>query len=263
LKPTTVILATIVMLLISAPALLLADSVPMPFQTGEKLTFQLRWAFVPAGEAVLEVLPCVTLNGTKVRHFALTVKTNSFIDTFYKVRDRIDAYTDMDMTRSVLYRKRQLEGKTNRDVQVSFDWNKCEAQYTNHGKSRAPISLMPGSMDPLSAFYVTRLLDLNQSSMVERPVTDGKKNVMGRARVVKKETISVPWGAFDTVVMSPDLDHVGGVFEKSRNAKIELWLTADHRRIPVKIRSKVVVGSFVGELVSVSRPLITTRYALK
>jgi len=29
-----------------------------------------------------------------------------------------------------------------------------------------------------------------------------------------------------------------------------LWVTADKRRIPVKIKSKVVVGSFVGELVS-------------
>jgi len=43
---------------------------------------------------------------------------------------------------------------------------------------------------------------------------------------------------------------VGVVFEKSKNAKIQVWVTADKRRMPVKIKSKVVVGSFVGELVS-------------
>jgi hypothetical protein len=29
-----------------------------------------------------------------------------------------------------------------------------------------------------------------------------------------------------------------------------VWVTADERRIPVKIKSKVVIGSFVAELIS-------------
>ncbi len=47
-----------------------------------------------------------------------------------------------------------------------------------------------------------------------------------------------------------ELKHIGGVFEKSKNAEIKVWVTADTRRIPVKIKSKVVVGSFIGELIS-------------
>jgi hypothetical protein len=46
------------------------------------------------------------------------------------------------------------------------------------------------------------------------------------------------------------LEHIGGVFEKSKNARIRLWVTADERRILVKVKSKVVVGSFTGELIS-------------
>ncbi|NNK85754.1 MAG: DUF3108 domain-containing protein, partial [Desulfobacterales bacterium] len=34
------------------------------------------------------------------------------------------------------------------------------------------------------------------------------------------------------------------------NATIKIWVTADKRKIPVKIKSKVVVGSFVGELIA-------------
>ena len=55
---------------------------------------------------------------------------------------------------------------------------------------------------------------------------------------------------YDTYLIEPDLEHVGGVFEKSEDAIIQLWVTADKRRIPVQIKSEVVVGSFVGELVS-------------
>ncbi|OQY07152.1 MAG: hypothetical protein B6I22_03595 [Desulfobacteraceae bacterium 4572_123] len=66
----------------------------------------------------------------------------------------------------------------------------------------------------------------------------------------KKERITVPAGTFDTYLIEPELKDVGGVFKKSKNAKIQLWITADRRRIPVKIKSKVIVGNFTGELVT-------------
>ncbi len=82
------------------------------------------------------------------------------------------------------------------------------------------------------------------------PITDGEKFVIGRARIIKRETIKIDGKPYDTFLIEPDLQHIGGVFEKSKDAKIKLWVTADHRHIPVKIKSKVVVGSFVGELIS-------------
>jgi hypothetical protein len=35
----------------------------IPFYPGEKLTFQVSWLSIPAGEAVLEILPFETING--------------------------------------------------------------------------------------------------------------------------------------------------------------------------------------------------------
>ena len=221
-----------------------------PFYPGEKLTFQLKWTFIPAGEAVLEVLPIETINGVKSYHFLLTARSNSFIDRFYKVRDRIDAYANIEMSHSILYNKKQHEGKTRRDVVVNFNWKKNKVQYTNMQKKRAPIDILSGSFDPLSAFYYTRLFDLKENLIIERPVTDGKKCVIGKAIVIKRETIKLASGTYDTYLIEPELKHVGGVFKKSKNAKIQLWVTADNRHIPVKIKSKVIVGSFVGELVS-------------
>ena len=222
----------------------------IPFYPGERLTFQVKWGFIPAGEAVLEVLPIETINGIESYHFAMTAKTYPFIDIFYKVRDRIDSYANKEMTYSILYKK-QNKGKTKRDIIVNFDWEKQEAQYSNFGEKREPISIADGSFDPLSIFYAFRLHDLTEKIVLENPVTDGKKSAIGKAKVVKKERIEVPGGIFDTYLVEPDLKDIGGVFRKSKNAKLEVWVTSDARHIPVQIKSKVIVGSFVAELTSI------------
>jgi hypothetical protein len=246
--PITFII-TITLILGSTPCVK-AEEKEVPFYPGEKLTFILKWTIIPAGESVLEVLPKETIDGVKAYHFLMTTKSNAFIDAFYKVRDRIDAYTNTEMTRSILYKKKQREGRSHRDIVVKFDWHNNKAQYTNFDEILAPIDILPGSFDPLSAFYFVRLFDLQENSIIERPVTDGKKCIIGKLSVVKRETLKLKSGTYDTYLIEPELKHIGGVFEKSENAKLQLWVTADKRRIPVKIKSKVAVGSFVGELVS-------------
>ena len=222
------------------------------FLPGERLTFILKWTIIPAGEAVLEVLPQEHMAGIDAHHFVLTARSNAFVDAFYMVRDRIDAWADSGMRQSLLYRKKQHEGSTRRDITVSFNWEEMTVQYTNHGEVREPIPIAAGSFDPLSIFYWSRSANLVVGGRIQRSVTDGKKHVMGVADVVRRETVTVPAGTFDTFLIEPDLAHVGGVFEKSPDAKVQLWVSADHRRLPVKLKSKVIVGSFSGELVSVT-----------
>ena len=55
---------------------------------------------------------------------------------------------------------------------------------------------------------------------------------------------------YETYLVEPDLKYLGGVFKKSEDAKLQIWVTTDERRVPVRIKSKLVVGSFVAELVS-------------
>ncbi len=232
-----------------------AADTPAPtraFSPGERLTFVLKWTFIPAGEAVLEVLPQEHMAGVDAYHFVLTARSNAFVDAFYMVRDRIDAWADTAMNRSLLYRKKQHEGRTRRDLTVSFDWEEMTAQYNNQGETREPIPITDGTFDPLSVFYWARYADLSVGGRIQRSVTDGKKHKLGLADVIRRETITVPAGTFDTFLIEPDLEHVGGVFEKSPDASIQLWVSADHRRLPVKLKSKVIVGSFSGELVSMA-----------
>ncbi len=103
----------------------------------------------------------------------MRAKSNAFIDSFYKVRERIDAYTDMGMTRSVLYKKKQIEGKANRDVIVTFDWQNFKAQFIIFGDKYPPIAIAPGTFDPLGVFYYSRMLKWDVRS--RNPLPDHRR----------------------------------------------------------------------------------------
>jgi hypothetical protein len=222
-----------------------------PFQPGEKMHFVLKYGAIPAGSATLEVHDMDEIQGVEAYHFVMTARSNSFIDVFFKVRDRIDSYADAGMNHSLYYKKDQKEGKTRRNIKVDFNWEKNESTYVNFDTEPKIISLLPGTFDPLSVFYYTRLFNFQKVEEIEHPVTDGEKNLMGIMRVIGKETINVPAGTFETLVLEPDLQNVEGVFSKKQRAKIKLWVTNDESRLLVQMKSKAKVGSFVAELVSI------------
>lgn len=229
----------------------LAESASVPFKPGEKLVFEVSWGGIAVGEAVLEVYPQATIGGEPANHFVLTAKTVGFVDMFFKVRNRIDAYTDTGMTRTVHFTN-ALEGKHNKNVVITFDWGESKIQRIENTEKWDPLDALPGSFDPLSVFYFTRTQKLEEHGEYERPVTDGKKNVIGRMKIVRREIIEVDGKQYDTFLIEPETRHIGGVFKESEDPSIQVWITADDRRIPVRARSKVVVGSFLGELVSIS-----------
>ncbi|MBU0681060.1 MAG: DUF3108 domain-containing protein [Proteobacteria bacterium] len=224
----------------------------LPFEVGEKITYQLKWGIIPAGTVVLEVLPLTTIDGQPARHFRMTARSNGVIDTFYKVRDSIDGYTDLGLNHSLKYLKKQREGSSNQDVAVRFDTDKQTAQYHNLKKEEPRPSLVipAGTFDPFSVIYYCRLFDFSVAKMVERPVTDGKKSVLGRLENRGRQTLIIDDTSYDTFLIEPDIKDVGGVFKKSDDANILIWMSADQRCIPVKLKSKVIVGSFTAEMIS-------------
>ena len=233
---------------ITVPAESITPDTSPPFTPGERLVFSLNWQGISAGKAELITMPITTLSGEPAYHFVLTARTNGFIDNFYKVRNRFEAFANMALTRSLLFKRNQREGDFRREVDVRFDWKRGEAQYATKTKTRTPIPLEDGTFDPLSVLFYVRTLPFAEGAEVKRYVTDGKKSVEGVMRIVKREKITVPAGTYDTYLVKPDTKDIGGVFKKSKNTTISLWLTADYRRMPVKIKSKVAVGSFYGEL---------------
>ena len=220
---------------------------------GESASYQIRWSFVVAGHVEIAIRKDTLVNDQEARHFSLTARTLPFIDIFHKVRDQLDAFTDADITRSLVYRKVQ-KGSTRRDIAIQFDWSSNTVTYRNFGESRPPLAIPTGTFDPLSAYFFMRTLNFATGDDISRPVTDGKKLVIGHAKILGRERIRVPAGEFDTYLVEPDMQDVRGVFEKEKNARLLVWLTADRCHLLVRAKSKVIVGSFVAELVSLTTP---------
>lgn len=235
---------------------------PQPvFSPGEKLTFQIKWGAIPAGEATLEVLPMEHRDGVPVYHFVMQVKTNPVLDRFYYYRSRIDAYADLQMNHSLQYRQTTTTRHKEKSITVDFDWSENMAHF--HRIESFPDSkrephvkkidtpLLPGTFDPLSAFFYTRRQALQEQTLIERPISDGKRALLANLEVLRKETVRLNNRSFDTFLVQPDLKDVNPVFDKKSGATILIWLSADAHRIPIKLNSQVRIGSFTGELVGV------------
>jgi len=226
----------------------LEETVPA-FSVGEKLTYSLGWQFIVAGHATLKVLPDEAREGRTVRSFKMTAKTNKAADPFFKVRDTLTSRAEYDVSRSLDYSKIQREGDTKKDVSIEFDWINHKAHYFEaRKKDTRVIPILDRTLDPLSAFYFIRNQQFDVGSVIKGPMTDGKHCKMVKIEVVQRKKIKVNGKKYDAFKLIPDLKNVGGVFKKSKDARMEIWCTADQRHIPILLKSKVIVGNFKAEL---------------
>ena len=76
---------------------------------------------------------------------------------------------------------------------------------------------------------------------------------MVKASVAEREMIKIDEKTYDTFKVIPDMEKLESqqVVKKGDVPELIIWFTADDKRIPVKIQSKVKVGYFVFELIAV------------
>jgi hypothetical protein len=249
---TFLVLLAIICLVLNSIAKETVKSIP--FSPGEKLTYQGKWGNIPAGELTLEVLPKKTINGMESYHFAMITKTNETVDLIYKIRERQDSYVDIGMTHSIFYAKK-TESRHPRNESINFNWKKLEATPTKFGKTKPPISILPGTFDPLALFYVIRCQALKENSEIYVPLTDGKRNIAVRATVGSRSMITVGGKTYAAIEIIPDMKMLDSleknkVVKKSDNPQLKIWVTADKRRIPIKIKTSVGIISFDFDYVS-------------
>jgi hypothetical protein len=76
-------------------------------------------------------------------------------------------------------------------------------------------------------------------------VFDSRKLWNVEVQVLRRERIKTKLGEFDTLVIKP-LMKSEGIF--NRKGDVYIWLTDDKKRIPVKLESKVPIGSITATL---------------
>ena len=82
-------------------------------------------------------------------------------------------------------------------------------------------------------------------TFADKKLNEVKVDVKGR------EEIDSPFGRVTTLVVQP-LMKFKGLFDKDGDTVI--WMTDDNCRVPVRINSKILIGSLTAELTSYSNP---------
>jgi hypothetical protein len=219
------------------------------FPVGEELEYSMKWGVFKVGTGYLRVLPDVDIEGVECFHFELVVQTNSFADVIYQVRSRFQSFVSKSDFRVMRYRIEQHEGNTHREATVSFDWEAMTAVYHRDGEDpKEPIAIAPQTWDPLSILYCFRSLEIGEETEVVLPATDGKKLFTIDIRLLERTRFKSQMGDNPAIKVEPDTKEMKGVFKKSKKSKIRIWFSEDDAKLPLLIRSKVIVGSFDAEL---------------
>jgi hypothetical protein len=213
------------------------------FKEGEKLTFDVKYGFVTAGIATMQIPKIKRISGRDAYHVNFEVNTVPSFDIFYKVRDRYETYIDVEGIFPWRFEQHIREGKYSRDFSAFFDQRKGKAK-TRDGEYDIPKYVL----DIVSAFYYARTLDYSNLNVDDRiPLQNFYKNKVYDLDVkyLGRETIEVPAGKFDCIIVEP-LVKEGGLFKNE--GSIIIWLTDDEVKMPVRVKTKVVVGAIDADL---------------
>ena len=210
------------------------------FGVNEKLSFDINYGFVNAGTATMEVVALIEYENRPCYQIITQANSNKFFSSFYKVEDRVESIVDAIGLYSWRFEKNLREGSYRSDRMYSFNQRDNLVYYNKDTTEVAPYV-----QDALSIMYYIRTQDLKvgESFFIDNYI-DGKK-YKTEIKTIKKETIKVEAGSFDCVLVEPLMQSVG-VFKHS--GKLKVWLTDDRLKMPVLMKSKVLVGSISAEL---------------
>ncbi len=228
-----------------------AQSTENAFLAGEKLTYgayyhwHLLW--VNAGEVIFTT-DTIQHNKNKQWHFLATGKTFKAYDLFYTVRDTFESRVNfVDFTPDYFIRKvNHGKSSTLHEYTFNSDENKISSyiKRENAKPFRDELIWKPSTADMLSTVYAFRNYNFEQLKkgkqvnfrmLVDNKTEDlyfryeGQEQVKtrnGRKFNCHHVVIKLLGGDF-----FPDGEHM------------DVWFTADRNRIPIKVETKIVVGS--------------------
>ena len=221
------------------------------FTFGEKLTFSVYYQSaitgkVTAGEAKLEVKKkAVTKNGRETFHIVGSGLSKGAFNFFFKVDDKFETYIDEEALIPWYFTRRTREGGYKKDDEVTF------RQHHGLAISRNAVTKIPeNTQDILSVFYFARTLDMSGVQPGESfPLSFFLDDSLYVSKIVflGREQVKTAMGKFNCLKFKPMVIK-GDVF--SEPYPMELWVTDDLNRLPVLLKSAVIVGSVKMELIS-------------
>ncbi len=210
------------------------------FQGGEKLAYSVTYSFFSAGIAYITVED-TTMANKKVMHLKMEGVTTGLADVIYKVRDIYESYTDIETDLPVKAIRNIHEGNYKYYNEVTYNRNSSTVTSTHSGIKTVPEN----TLDILSAFFYGRNHYFNDNLKIGEVISlitffsDNEFPLQIKYEGI--ETIRTPIGKVECYKFAP-ITEIGRTFES--NEDMHLWISRDDNRLPIKIKFKLIVGSF-------------------
>ena len=214
------------------------------FKRGEILKYRLHYGFIDAGEAIIQVTgDNKQIDGRNTYHVVGLGYSKGSFDWFFKVRDKYESYIDEEAIVPWAFIRRVNEGGYVINQDYKFDQYKktVDANGVNY---KTPENVQ----DMISSFYYARNIDFTNAkkgdlftitSFVDKETFDLKIKFIGR------ETIKTDMGKIKCIRFHPVVQK-GRVFKTEDD--LNVWISDDDNRIPIKAEAKILVGAIKMEL---------------
>ncbi|NQX93182.1 MAG: DUF3108 domain-containing protein [Flavobacteriales bacterium] len=216
------------------------------WQAGEKLTYRIHYGFVDAGEAVIEVKNSpYTFNGRDAYHIVGTGRSLGAFNWVFKVRDRYETYVDKEGLFPYRFIRDINEGNFSKKQDYHFDPAK-RAVKTHRDKQFATPEFVH---DMLSSFYFARCLDYKDAKPGDIFTIDvfmDNEIYPLKIKYQKTENVEMRQGTFRCMKFVPVVQE-GRIFKTEED--LNVWITDDENKIPILVKSKILVGSIKMEVV--------------
>jgi hypothetical protein len=229
------------------------------FIKGEQLVYRVYYdailtGKVTAGEVTFSVKDTTRLiHGRKTHHIQVLGRTKGAFNLFYKVDDRYETYLDEELLLPRFFIRRVDEGGYLIRQNITFHQERGKATFQDLKNNRSSVIETPPNIhDVLSMIYHARTLDLTVAKtgdlfgfnfIIDDTVYSSSMEILGR------ETIKTSMGLVRCIKIKPQLI-TGNVFKD--NYAMELYVSDDRNKLPILMKTGVVVGNVKMELTSYS-----------
>ncbi len=220
----------------------------------EQLKYGVYYTFIKAGTAYIRNRGLVNINGRPAYLLQTTAFSAPVIDAFFKVRDVNQSWLDAQDFYSLGYGQSVREGGYKRDEWVTFDYENDVYRGKIQKKEdprdiNGPLEM--NVLDILTSLYHVRGQKLVPGQDIVFDIINREKQYPLIVKVLGKEKVKTDAGAFDCVVVEPQLRGEGIFVSKGKSLKV--WLTDDEYKMPVKMQVEVFIGSVSAKLLEYKR----------
>ena len=240
--------ATFARCLVAALCMVLPDVAGGQTASRERAEYQVKLGALVAGAGTMEVLGRETVDGHDTYHLALRIEGRLGP---LRIDDRFESWVDAAswkdrpnlFSRRFVQDQRELGNRRQRTYEMSPERKKYRRVDTDETLDLPTTR----PLDDVSVVYLARglPLEVGDTYTIDRYFKAEANPIV--LRVVRRETVTVPAGTFETVVVRPTIK-TSGLFGEGGEA--ELFFTDDQQHTLVQMRSKVpLIGSLSLHLV--------------